>query len=72
MLLQAMLGISAHAPNNSLTIGRPRLPDWLTDGEIRSIRVGSSAVSLAFRQTGPSTGFSLLKQPGNVLVTMST
>jgi hypothetical protein len=29
-------------------------------------------VSLAFRQTGPSTGFSLLEQQGNVRVTMST
>ena len=29
MLLQAMLGISAHAPHNSLTVDRPRLPDWL-------------------------------------------
>jgi glycogen debranching enzyme len=72
MLLQAMLGISAHAPDNSLTVDRPRLPDWLGAAEIRGIRVGSSKVSLAFRQTGPSTGFSLLEQQGNVRVTMST
>jgi glycogen debranching enzyme len=72
MLLQAMLGISAHAPNNSLTVDRPRLPDWLGAVEIRGIRVGNSKVSLAFRQTGPSTGFSLLEQQGNVRVTMST
>ena len=72
MLLQAMLGISAHAPNNSLSVDRPRLPDWLGAVEIRGIRVGSSKVSLAFRQTGPSTGFSLLEQQGNVRVTMST
>ena len=72
MLLQAMLGISAHAPENRLTVDRPRLPDWLGDVEIRSIRVGSAKVSLAFRQTGPSTGFSLLEQQGNVRVTMTT
>ena len=72
MLLQAMLGISAHAPQNRLTVDRPRLPDWLGAVEIRGIRVGSSKVSLAFRQTGPSTGFSLLEQQGNVRVTMST
>ena len=72
MLLQAMLGISAHAPNNRLTVDRPRLPDWLGAVEIRGIRVGSSEVSLAFRQTGPSTGFSLLEQQGNVRVTMTT
>ncbi len=72
MLLQAMLGISAHAPENRLTVDRPRLPDWLGDVEIRGIRVGRSKVSLAFRQTGPSTGFSLLEQQGDVRVTMST
>lgn len=72
MLLQAMLGISAQAPNNRLTVDRPRLPDWLAAVEIRGIRVGDSKVSLAFRQTGPSTGFSLLEQQGNVRVTMTT
>jgi glycogen debranching enzyme len=72
MLLQAMLGISAHAPTNSLTVDQPRLPDWLGTVEIRGIRVGNSKVSLAFRQTGPSTGFSLLEQQGNVRVTMTT
>ena len=72
MLLQAMLGISAHAPQNRLTVDRPRLPDWLGAVEIRDILVGGSKVSLAFRQTGPSTGFSLLEQQGNVRVTMTT
>ncbi len=72
MLLQAMLGISAHAPHNRLTVDRPRLPDWLGAVEIRGIRIGNSKVSLAFRQTGPSTGFSLLEQQGNVRVTMTT
>ena len=72
MLLQAMLGISAHAPHNRLTVDRPRLPDWLGAVEIRGIRVGNSKVSLAFRQNGPSTGFSLLEQQGNVRVTMTT
>jgi glycogen debranching enzyme len=71
MLLQALLGISAHAPENRLTVDRPRLPDWLGSVEIRDIRVARSKVSLAFRQTGPSTGFSLLEQQGNVRVTMS-
>ncbi len=73
MLLQAILGISAHAPQNRLTVDRPRLPDWLGAVEIRGIRVGSSNVSLAFRQTGTgSTGFSLLEQHGNVRIIMST
>jgi glycogen debranching enzyme len=72
MLLQAMLGISAHAPSNMLTVDQPRLPDWLGAVEIRGIRVGDSEVSVAFRQAGPSTAFSLLEQQGDVRVTMST
>jgi hypothetical protein len=72
MLIQAMLGISAHAPSNRLTVDRPRLPDWLAAVEIRGIRVANSKVSLAFRQAGPSTGFSLLEQRGSVRVTMTT
>jgi glycogen debranching enzyme len=71
MLVQAMLGISAHAPQNQLTVDRPRLPDWLEAVEIRGIRLGGSKVSLAFRQSGHGTGFSLLEQQGNVRVTMS-
>jgi glycogen debranching enzyme len=72
MLLQALLGISAHAPENRLTVDQPQLPGWLSGVDIRDIRVGRSKVSLAFRQTGSSTGFSLLEQQGNVRVIMST
>ena len=38
MLVQALLGISAHAPENRLTVDRPRLPDWLGSVEIRDLR----------------------------------
>jgi glycogen debranching enzyme len=73
MLVQAVLGISAHAPQNRLTVDRPRLPEWLASAEIRDIRVGRSKVSLAFRDAGSgSTGFSLLEQHGDVRVTMTT
>ncbi len=73
MLLQAMLGISAYAPESRLMVDRPRLPDWLGGVEIRNISVGGASVSLAFRQTGGGgTGFSLLEQRGEVRVTMST
>ncbi len=73
MLLQALLGISAHAPRNTLTVDRPMLPDWLASVHVRDIRVGASQVSLAFVRTGSgSTGFSLLEQHGDVRVTMTT
>jgi hypothetical protein len=72
MLLQALLGISAHAPDNRLTVDQPLLPDWLSSLDIRDIRVGGSRLSLSFRRSGTGgTGFSLLEQQGDVRVTMS-
>ena len=72
LVLQAMLGISADAPNKRLTVDRPLLPDWLSSVDIADIHVGSSRLGLSFRRTGSSaTGFSLLHQQGDVRVTMS-
>jgi glycogen debranching enzyme len=72
MLVQALLGISAHAPENRLTVDRPRLPEWLGSVEIRDIRVGRAKVSLGFHYSASgATGFSLLDQQGDVRVTMS-
>ncbi len=72
MLVQAMLGISAHAPQQWLIVDRPRLPDWLGDMEICDVRVGAAKASLAFHYSSSgSTGFSLLEQQGDVRVTMS-
>jgi glycogen debranching enzyme len=72
MLVQAMLGISANAPANSLAIDRPRLPEWLGNVELRDLRIGASKVSLAFHYSATgSTAFSLVEQHGDVRVTMS-
>jgi glycogen debranching enzyme len=72
MLVQALLGISAHAPENRLTVDQPRLADWVASADIEGIRVGRARVSLAFRRTESSTAFSLLDQQGDVRVIMST
>ena len=72
MLLQALLGISACASQNRLTVDRPRLPDWLGDVEIHDLRIGGSVVSLSFHYSASgATGFSLIDQRGDVRVTMS-
>ena len=39
MLLQALLGISAHAPDNGLTVDRPVLPEWLGSVEVCDVRI---------------------------------
>jgi glycogen debranching enzyme len=41
-LLAAMLGLSASAEQNQLTLERPRLPGWLASVELRNLRVGKS------------------------------
>ncbi len=72
MLLQALLGITAHAPSNRLTVDRPTLPPWLESVELSGVRVAGSHLRLAFRRGRfGTTGFSLLSQDGQVQVTMS-
>ena len=72
MLLQALLGITADAQGNSLTVDRPVLPEWLGSVEVCDVRVARSRVSLSFRRMGAgTTGFSLREQEGDLRVTMS-
>jgi len=68
--LQAMLGLSARAHENLLTINLPQLPTWLNTVEVRNLSVGQSTVSMVFRREGEITSFSLLSREGDVRVVM--
>ncbi len=70
LLLQALLGISARAPEGVLAVYEPRLPAWLGHLELRDLRVGDARVSLRFARDGDSTAFSLLEQGEGVRVLM--
>jgi glycogen debranching enzyme len=70
LLLQAMLGISARAHQNLLTVNLPHLPTWLNTVEVRNLAVGESRISLVFRREGEITSFSLLSREGDVRVVM--
>jgi glycogen debranching enzyme len=70
LMLQAMLGISARAHENLLTVNKPHLPTWLNTVEVRNLSVGSSRISLVFRREGEITSFSLLNRDGDVRVVM--
>jgi glycogen debranching enzyme len=70
LLLQAMLGISARAQENLLTVNQPTLPGWLNTVELRNVQVGGSKISLVFRREGDITSFSLLAREGGVRVVM--
>ncbi|HVE91135.1 MAG TPA: amylo-alpha-1,6-glucosidase [Actinomycetota bacterium] len=69
-LIQAMLGISARAHENLLTVNDPGLPPWLGKVEIANMRVGSSSISLLFTRDGDVTSFSLVSKEGDVRVVM--
>jgi glycogen debranching enzyme len=70
LLLQAMLGLSAQAHNNLLTINSPVLPPWLNTVELKNLRVGDSTLHLVFRREGETTSFSMLSKEGSVRVIM--
>jgi hypothetical protein len=65
-----MLGISARADENLLTVNHPQLPVWLNTVELQNLRVGDSRITLLFRRDGDITGFSLLHREGDVRVVM--
>jgi glycogen debranching enzyme len=70
LMLQAMLGISARAHENLLTVNEPHLPPWLNTVELRNLRVGKSRITLLFRRENDITSFSLLARDGDVRVVM--
>jgi glycogen debranching enzyme len=70
LMLQAMLGVSARAHENLLTVNKPHLPTWLNTVEMRNLSIGSSRISLVFRREGEITSFSLLNREGDVRVVM--
>jgi glycogen debranching enzyme len=70
LMLQAILGLSARAHENLLTVNLPHLPSWLNTVEVRNLKVGDSSVSMVFRREGEITSFSLLSRDGDLRVVM--
>ncbi|HWC31583.1 MAG TPA: amylo-alpha-1,6-glucosidase, partial [Actinomycetota bacterium] len=70
LLLQAMLGISAVAHENLLTVNKPHLPPWLNTVQLDGMRGGESRISLEFRRDGDTTSFSMTSKEGDVRVVM--
>ncbi|MGH2704093.1 MAG: amylo-alpha-1,6-glucosidase [Actinomycetota bacterium] len=70
LLLQAMLGLSARADQNVVTVNQPILPPWLQTVELRNLRIGRSRLSLMFTREQDVTTFSLLSKEGKIRVVM--
>ncbi|HVE75724.1 MAG TPA: amylo-alpha-1,6-glucosidase [Actinomycetota bacterium] len=70
VLLQAILGISARAPDGVLTVNHPTLPTWLGQVEIGNLKVGASKLHLSFHRDRDRTSFALMEREGNVAVSV--
>ena len=66
MILQALLGIDADAPSDTLYINNPSLPAWLGEVDIRRMKVNDSSISLKFRREGDVTSFVVTEKNGTI------
>jgi glycogen debranching enzyme len=64
-LLAAVLGLSASAEQNQLTLERPRLPGWLTSVELENLRLGPSRLTFRALRGHNSTAVELLAREGD-------
>lgn len=68
MILQAMLGLRADAPNRQLRIVRPTLPYWLDHVQVRGLRVGRGYVDLRFFRRRGKTAVEVTDSAGGISV----
>ncbi|MHB8858446.1 MAG: amylo-alpha-1,6-glucosidase [Thermoleophilia bacterium] len=66
MILQALLGIEADAPSNTLYVNSPVLPKWLNEVDVKGLRVGKAAISLKFRRDVDVTSFVVTEKMGTI------
>jgi glycogen debranching enzyme len=64
-LLQAILGVSADAPNKRLCVN-PSLPHWLPDLTLRRLQIGNACVDLRFWQEGERTRWDASVASGDI------
>ena len=64
-LVAAMMGLSASAEQNQVTLERPRLPGWLASVEVQNLRVGRSRLSFRTQRGRDAAAVELLEREGN-------
>jgi glycogen debranching enzyme len=68
LLLRACLGLSIDAARSQLKFSFPVLPRFLSNVEIRNLRVGDASVDLALHRYPDSVGINVLRRDGDVEV----
>lgn len=66
LMLRSYAGINADAPNNTLSIVRPKLPPWLERSELIGLRVGSTRLDLGFDFHNGATGVQVIRKDGDL------
>jgi glycogen debranching enzyme len=63
-LLQAVLGLEIHAAARTVKFTRPRLPQFLAEVEIRSLKVGPHSIDLLLERHEHNVGVNVLRRTG--------
>ncbi len=70
LLLQAILGLKAHADRAALELRQPRLPDGVERMVVHGLRVGEASADLVLRRAGVTTGVEVARRVGDLTVTV--
>ncbi len=70
-LLQGCFGLEILGAEGEARFTRPRLPHFLDEVTIRSLKVGSSSVDLLLRRYGSDVSVNILNQTGNAKVNVT-
>jgi hypothetical protein len=68
LMMQAVLGLRADAPNRTLSIVRPVLPSFLQRLRVEGLRVGQAQVDLLYERRGSRTTARVLDVRGDLRV----
>lgn len=68
MMLTHSLGLAPDATGNCLHIVKPKLPAFLREVQVKSLRVGGAEVDLHFERRGSRTRFTVTRLDGNLQV----
>jgi glycogen debranching enzyme len=71
LIMQAVLGLYANAPENRLRIANPQLPKWLNSVAVKRLRVGGGEVSLQYRRDADRTLVEVIEATGGLDVVIS-
>ena len=68
LITQAILGLCPDAPNKVLYVVNPRLPEFISEVNLRRLRVGASTVNLRYRRSGSQTRTKIVSVEGDLRV----